>query len=107
MTAEGPEHLPTFSQPSKKKSSLERPWSSVGQLYDRRIDAEKVRTQGDSFGQAHECLHMCNMYLNYNAFIEWLLGSKGKDMLEDMFSEYKARLSGACFLLQYKHVWCI
>jgi len=40
---------------------------------------------------------MCNMHLNYKAFIEWLLGSKGKVLLEDMFSEYKARLSGACF----------
>ena len=42
MTAEVPDHLPSFSQPSKKRSSLERPWSSVGQLYDRRIDSEKV-----------------------------------------------------------------
>ena len=44
-TAEVPDHLPSFSQPPRKKrSSLERPWSSVGQLYDRRIDSEKVST---------------------------------------------------------------
>lgn len=102
-TAEGPEHLPTFSQPSKKRSSLERPWSSVGQLYDRRIDAEKVRTPGDLFTQAHKRLHMYNMHLNYKAFIEWLLGSKGHCQRTGFLSIR----CDSCFQLQYKHVWCI
>jgi len=37
------ESLASFSQHhKKKKSSLERPWGSVGQLYDRRVDPEKL-----------------------------------------------------------------
>jgi len=42
-TGESFESLASFSQHhKKKKSSLERPWGSVGQLYDRRVDPEKL-----------------------------------------------------------------
>ena len=63
-TGQSHENLATFSRSHKKKSSLERPWGSVGQLYDRRVDPEKVSLQFAPDSNWFRTSERCHVYLS-------------------------------------------